>query len=136
MKRVTGIGGIFFKTRDAQKSREWYARHLGIEPADEYGAVFAWRSPGDEGAAGHTVWAPFPPDTRYFGTDQVFMVNYRVENLAGLLETLRAEGVDVDDNVEEAEYGKFGWITDPDGLRVELWEPPEKYDFGVTIPME
>ncbi len=136
MKRVTGIGGIFFRTRDTGASRAWYAKHLGIEPADDYGAVFQWRAGDAPDATGHTIRAPFPEDSKYFGSpEQAFMINYRVQDLRALLATLREEGVQVDDTVEEGEYGLFGWIHDPDGNRIELWQPPENFDVGNAIPM-
>jgi predicted enzyme related to lactoylglutathione lyase len=126
MKRVTGIGGIFCKAQDPGKLREWYHRHLGITAAGQESAVFAWRSAEDADRARHTVWSLFQPDTRYFEPGKTaFMINYRVENLEWLLEQLRREGVEVDEKVEQHEYGKFGWIIDPEGNRVELWEPPK-----------
>ncbi|MCH7549263.1 MAG: VOC family protein [Candidatus Krumholzibacteriota bacterium] len=123
MKRVTGIGGIFFRSRDPDALKKWYVEHLGI-PMDDDGFV-CFCGKDDEGAKeAFTVWQPFPEDTDYFDpSEKQFMVNFRVENLRALLETLREEGVDVDDRYEEHEYGKFGWITDPEGNRVELWEP-------------
>lgn len=123
MKRVKGIGGIFFRCEDPAATREWYREHLGIE-SGEYGGDFAWRHARDPDRMGHTVWAPFPGDTEYFGEGaQDFMVNYRVEDLDALLEELREEGVEVVGGPEEFEYGSFAWIRDPDGRRVELWEP-------------
>lgn len=119
MKRVTGIGGIFFKATDAAALREWYRAHLGIQSEDWGGAIFRW----SEG--GTTVWSPFSAETTYFAPSQApFMINYRVEDLHALLAALRSEGCDVDDKVEESEFGKFGWVMDPEGNRVELWEPP------------
>lgn len=121
MKRVTGIGGIFFKATDAAALREWYRAHLGIQSEDWGGAIFRW----SEG--GTTVWSPFSAETTYFAPSQApFMINYRVEDLHALLAALRSEGCDVDDKVEESEFGKFGWVMDPEGNRVELWEPPDQ----------
>ena len=124
MKRVTGIGGIFFRAKDPDALKEWYVDHLGI-PIDDDGFVcFYWKEEKGPGQDAFTVWQPFPEDTDYFDpSEKQFMVNFRVENLAELLKTLREEGVEVDDRVEEHEFGKFGWITDPEGNRVELWEP-------------
>jgi predicted enzyme related to lactoylglutathione lyase len=114
---VEGIGGVFFRTRDPKALREWYAQHLGIEMED-YGTTFTAKE-GDQ-----TVWAPFPADTTYFGSgDQHVMVNFRVRDLDAILAQLRRAGVAVDDRVEEIEFGRFGWATDPEGNRFELWEP-------------
>lgn len=123
MGRVTGIGGVFFRSRDTAATRDWYRDHLGIE-SDEYGANFRWRELDDPEHVGHTVWGPFSADTEYFGPKGAeFMVNYRVEDLAGLLKALAAQGVEIAGDVEELEYGRFAWIVDCDGRRVELWEP-------------
>lgn len=124
MKRVIGIGGIFFKSSDPDKLRLWYQKHLGMEP-DPYGSVvFDCRESEQSEKAAQTVWSLFPVDTKYFDPSGAsFMINYRVENLDELLQQLRTEGVQVDDRVEEFEYGKFGWIMDPEGNRIELWEP-------------
>lgn len=125
MKRVTGIGGIFFKCNDQQLSKQWYERHLGIR-SDAYGGCFEWHT--QEGAKGHTVWSPFTADTQYFSPSKAaFMVNYRVENLVDLLIVLRDEGVEVVGDMEENEFGKFAWILDPNGIKLELWEPPKNF---------
>jgi catechol 2,3-dioxygenase-like lactoylglutathione lyase family enzyme len=126
MKRVTGIGGVFFKASDPQQTYDWYQKHLGIDPMpDGSSAIFRWRDAHDPEKKGTTVWAAFRRDTKYFGEGaQMFMVNYRVENLDELLEALKAEGVEVDPKRENYDYGKFAWIIDPDGNRIELWEPP------------
>ncbi len=126
MRRVTGIGGIFFKSQDPKKLKGWYQEHLGITPDAEGYIHFEWREKGDPDRVGYTVWGPFPHDTDYFNPSaKPFMVNFRVADLQTLLEQLRKEGVQVDDKVEEYDFGKFGWIMDPEGNRVELWEPPE-----------
>lgn len=123
MKRVTGIGGIFFKTEDPQKTKEWYQNHLGIE-SEDWGSLFKWRDYDDKEKICTTSWSPFNKDTDYFGPSQKeYMFNYRVDNLEKLLEELKKEGVEVVGKVEEYEYGKFGWIMDPDGRKIELWEP-------------
>ena len=122
MKRVTGLGGIFFKAKDPKAMYEWYRKHLGIEAAEGCGAM--WEMNGPPQTPAINVWALFPEDTKYFAPSQApFMINFRVENLDELLKALREEGVQVDDKVEHYDYGNFGWITDPEGNRVELWEP-------------
>jgi predicted enzyme related to lactoylglutathione lyase len=124
MKRVTGIGGIFFKARDPEALREWYRRHLGLDVQPWGGAVFRWSDPDPE-PDGVTVWNIFPDSSSYFDPSTVpFMVNYRVTDLAAVLSALRAEGCQVEDRTETSEFGKFGWVMDPEGNRVELWEPP------------
>ena len=121
MKKVTGIGGIFFKAKDPDKLREWYRQHLGIE-AESWGFHFQW-SDDPQKDGGTTVWSVFSDTSKYF--DQPFMINYRVANLEELLNQLRADGVDVDPKSgEPSDFGKFGWVMDPEGNRVELWEPP------------
>src|SRR5581483_2260569 len=121
-KRVTGMGGVFFKARDPKALYEWYRQHLGIESADNAGAM--WRDADHPELPGCNVWAIFPQDTKYFGPgERGFMMNFRVDDLEELLKALRAEGVQVDEKMESHEYGKFGWIVDPEGNRVELWEP-------------
>lgn len=126
MKRVTGIGGVFFKGQDVKALNQWYQNHLGIAINDYGSGEFEWRDKDDPETVGTTVWSIFAADSDYFGSEQQrFMVNYRVENLAELLVQLRAEGVKVDDKVEEHAYGKFAWIYDPDGNKIELWEPPK-----------
>lgn|SRR5579862_6384754 len=123
MKRVTGVGGIFFKAKDPKALYEWYRTHLGIESSPEAGAMFR---AGDDPEA-LTIWSIFPQDTKYLGSpERAFMMNFRVDDLKALLQALREEGVQVDEKFEEHEYGKFGWITDPEGNRVELWEPPKE----------
>lgn len=126
MKRVTGIGGVFFKARDRQSLGDWYRRHLGIDVADWGGAAFRWNGPDNPTGVGTTVWSLFKQDSDYFGpADSRFMINYRVEDLHALLAALRAEGCAVDDKVDESEYGKFGWVFDPEGNKIELWQPPD-----------
>lgn len=123
MKKVVGIGGVFFRCEDPAAMREWYRDKLGL-PADENGAVFRWRR-HDNDRPGYTVWSPFDDDTDYFDpSDSDFMFNFIVDDLDGMLEQLRAAGVEVVGDVQEFEYGRFGWILDPDGNKIELWEPP------------
>jgi len=123
MKRVTGIGGVFLKSKDPKAMYAWYEKHLGIQ--SEYGTVmFNWRDAEDPAKEGMTVWALFPESSKKFDpSTSPFMMNFRVENLEQLLADLRAAGVQVDDKMESHEYGKFGWIMDPEGNRIELWEP-------------
>ena len=114
---VQGIGGVFFRARDPDALRAWYAEQLGIDMED-YGTTFT-AAEGDQ-----TVWAPFDADTEYFGsTGQQSMVNFRVRDLDAMLQQLRNAGVAVDGRVEEMEFGRFGWATDLEGNRFELWEP-------------
>jgi predicted enzyme related to lactoylglutathione lyase len=125
MKRVTGIGGIFFKSKDPESLRKWYREHLGIESDGDGGASFQWREADDTERTGFTVWSAFPQSTRYFEPSTApFMINYRVADLDWLLAQLRGEGIEVDPRIEEYEYGRFAWIMDPEGNRIELWEPP------------
>ena len=123
MERVTGIGGIFLKARDPKGLAAWYRDHLGvpIDAGQTYGTFTAGAS---EGRPEQTVWSAFPADTTYFAPSEAsFMVNYRVSDLGRMLAQLRAAGATVDDRVEEYEYGRFGWASDPEGNRFELWEP-------------
>ncbi len=125
MKRVTGIGGIFFKARDPKALGEWYKKHLGLDLEDWGGVAFKWAGPENPSCTGTTVWSPFSDETDYFSPGSAaFMINYRVEDLHKLLAVLRNEGCQVDDKVEESEYGKFGWVIDPEGNKLELWQPP------------
>ncbi|WPU96345.1 VOC family protein [Mucilaginibacter sabulilitoris] len=123
LKRVTGIGGIFFKCKDPAKVRAWYQTHLGLH-TNQYGAVFEWRQGADTLKKGFTQWSPFAEKTTYFepsGKD--FMINYRVENLAELIVQLKKEGVAVLDTMETVDYGKFVHIMDIEGNKIELWQP-------------
>ena len=123
MQRVTGIGGIFFKSPDPKRLGAWYRTHLGVDVTDWGGAVFPWGGP--ESAPGMTLWTPFAADSDYMAPSAApFMVNFRVADLDALLAALRAEGCEVLDKREDSEFGKFGWVMDPDGNKVELWEPP------------
>jgi predicted enzyme related to lactoylglutathione lyase len=122
MKKVTGIGGIFFKCKDPQGMRDWYQKHLGLQ-TDAYGATFEWYEDAGQTQKARTQWTPFAENTDYFGSPQQgFMINYRVENLEQLVETLRKEGVTIVDSIETYDYGKFVHILDAEGNRVELWE--------------
>ena len=125
--RVTGIGGVFFKAKDTKKLQKWYAKHLALPLDPSWGGwQFEWRDAKKPRKKGCTVWSAFDADTKYFGPGkQTLMINYRVENLRKLLAQLKKEGVWVDPKTEESEYGKFGWIRDCEGTRIELWEPPK-----------
>jgi predicted enzyme related to lactoylglutathione lyase len=125
MNRVTGIGGIFLKSSDPARLREWYRRHLGINFEEWGGCAFGWKSPDNPDGTGTTVWSVFDAASNYFEPSIApFMVNYRVAELHPLLAALRAEGCNVIDKVDESEFGRFGWVVDPDGNKIELWEPP------------
>jgi predicted enzyme related to lactoylglutathione lyase len=128
VKHVLGIGGIFFKAQDAEKLAAWYREHLGLE-VEEYGGVTFREGPNPietlPARQAYTVWSPFPSDTDYFApSTKPFMINFRVADLDALLAKLRAEGVTVDERAEKSEFGYFGWAMDPEGNRIELWEPP------------
>ncbi len=121
--RVTGIGGLFFKTEDPQKTKDWYQKHLGFN-TDQWGCTFWWKD--NDGNKASTQWSPFPDNTKYFEPSKKdFMFNYRVENLVELLQELEKEGVTIVGKMEEYDYGKFGWILDGDGNKIELWEPKD-----------
>jgi len=123
-KRVTGIGGLFFKTNNPSKIKKWYKKHLGL-PVDEYGCTFWWKN--NIGKDCSTQWSPFKENTSYFDpSKKQFMINFRVENLIELIKTLKEENVRVIGEIKEYEYGKFGWILDPEGNKIELWEPNDK----------
>jgi predicted enzyme related to lactoylglutathione lyase len=124
MKRVTGIGGVFFKAKDPDKLREWYREHLGIQSNEDAAATFHWRKIDDPKSERYTVWSAFPANPDYFApSEKPFMINFQVEHLEEVLAQLKREGVDVDSRVETYDYGKFGWIMDPEGNRIDLWEP-------------
>ena len=123
MKRVTSIGGIFFKCKDPKQMREWYMTHLGLN-TNQYGTVFEWRQANDSTKKGFTQWSPFKESTKYFEpSTKDFMINYRVENLIVLVDELKKEGVTIADTIETASYGKFVHIMDIEGNKIELWEP-------------
>jgi predicted enzyme related to lactoylglutathione lyase len=126
LERVTGIGGVFFRARDPRALLEWYRQHLGVEPEpDGEAVVFNWGRTEGSDRPGSTTWAIFPSDTEYVGDRRSqSMINYRVARLDPMLEQLRAAGAEVDERIEESEFGRFGWATDPEGNRFELWEPP------------
>lgn len=120
MKKVTGIGGIFFKCKDPKKLRAWYESNLGLN-TNEYGAVFEWYQGADSTKKGFSQWSPFNEKTKYFDKD--YMINYRVDNMDALLVELKKNGVSIVDSVQTADYGKFVHILDLEGNKLELWEP-------------
>jgi predicted enzyme related to lactoylglutathione lyase len=123
MKKVTGIGGIFFKCKDPKKMKEWYSRNLGLQ-TDAYGTTFEWRTGADSTKKGFTQWSPFKETTKYFApSTKDFMINYRVENLLALVEQLKSDSVTILDTIESFDYGKFVHILDIEGNKIELWEP-------------
>lgn len=123
MKKVTGIGGVFFKCKDPNKMNEWYKTHLGIETT-QWGANFEWRLAEDPEKIGSTAWNAFPEATTYFEPSaKEFMINYRVDNIEALVEELKKEGVTIVDDIATYEYGKFVHIMDMEGNKIELWEP-------------
>jgi predicted enzyme related to lactoylglutathione lyase len=132
MKRVTSIGGIFFKCNDPKAQREWYANHLGLV-TDDYGTTFEWRKSDKPEEKGYSVWSTFKKDTDYFAPSQKdFMVNFRVENLKELLEVLKKEGVEIAGEIQVFDYGKFAHILDPEGNKIELWESNDA-EFGKMV---
>ena len=131
--RVTGIGGIFFKSKNPKEQRSWYSKHLGLVTND-YGSLFEFRQGADPDKIGYLQWSPFDEDTKYFEpSKREFMINYRVENMVELVKQLKTDGVTVCDDIEEYDYGKFVHILDPEGNKIELWEPIDK-SFTDTHP--
>lgn len=125
-KKVTGIGGVFFKSEDPKKLNEWYETNLGMV-MNEYGSLFEFRMSDDPETKGYLQWGPFQKDTKYFDPSQKqFMINYRVENIEELVEEFKSSGVEVLDEIETYEYGKFVHIMDPEGNKIELWEPVDR----------
>ena len=125
MKRVTGVGGIFFKAKDAPALWAWYKRHLGIDVQDWGGASFTWADADGKPVGGTTVWSIAPAESKQFAPSSApFMVNYRVDDLHALVKVLREEGCNVLEKIVDSEYGKFAHVIDPEGNKVELWEPP------------
>lgn len=126
MKKVTGIGGVFFKSKDPEKTRAWYSKHLGLN-TDAYGTCFEWRQADEGKEKGFTQWSAFPDHSKYMEpSEKDFMINYRVEDLEALVDELKKEGVTILDEIESFEYGKFVHILDPEGQKIELWEPNDE----------
>ena len=124
--KVTGIGGIFFHTNNPQETKEWYAKHLGLE-VNQWGSSFEFRNANRPEEINYLQWSPFSKDSDYFQpSEKVFMINYRVQNIEGLVEQLKASGVTVVDEIATYDYGKFVHIMDNDGNKLELWEPIDK----------
>ncbi len=122
-KKVTGVGGVFFKSKDPEKMRDWYREHLGLV-TNEYGSLFEFRRADRPEEKGYLQWTPFKEDTNYFEpSKKEFMINYRVENLEALVGELEKSGVTLVDQIETFEYGKFVHLLDPEGNKIELWEP-------------
>lgn len=122
-KKVTGIGGIFFKSKDPEKMRQWYGANLGLV-TNEYGSLFEFRNSDPPQQKAYLQWSPFSETTKYFQpSEKDFMINYRVENIEALVEQLRSNGVTITDSIESVEYGKFVHIMDPENNKIELWEP-------------
>jgi predicted enzyme related to lactoylglutathione lyase len=125
MKRVTGIGGIFFQAKDPVALRAWYQRHLGIDVQSWGGTAFTWTDAEGNPVPGTTVWSIGTAGGDHFAPSAApFMINYRVDDLDALLAALRSEGCNVLEKTDDSEYGKFGWVIDPEGHKVELWQPP------------
>jgi predicted enzyme related to lactoylglutathione lyase len=131
-KKVTGIGGIFFKCKDPKTLKEWYNKNLGLN-TDQYGTNFEWRLTDNPEKKGFLLWAPFKETTTYFApSEKAFMINYRVSNMERLLEQLKAAGIHPVDTVEKVSYGKFVHIMDPEGNKIELWEPNDA-EYGKVV---
>ncbi|UIR57305.1 VOC family protein [Sphingobacterium sp. SRCM116780] len=128
MKKVTGLGGVFFKSDNPKAMNEWYAKNLGL-PTSDYGTTFEWREVDDPSKKGSTTWSTFSKDSTYFHpSTQPFMINYRVENIVALVDELKKENVTIVDEIAEYDYGKFVHILDPEGNIIELWEPKDDVD--------
>ena len=128
MKRVIGIGGIFFKSEKPDELRDWYKQHLGINIEQFGGSVFPWQKVAEDYPTAYTVWSPFDAKTDYMNpSTNEFMMNFVVDDLDALLATLKDEGIEmVGDPMDDKNFGKFGWVMDPEGRKIELWEPPRK----------
>ena len=124
--RLSEINHVQLPVPDTATAAAWYQEHLGLPEGGVGSVMFKWQELDDPKNEAYTVWAPFPDSTQYFEPGKAtFMINYRVADLHALLAALRAEGCAVEDKVDESEFGKFGWVMDPEGNRVELWQPPE-----------
>jgi predicted enzyme related to lactoylglutathione lyase len=125
VKRVTGIGGIFFSAKNAPALHAWYKRHLGIDVQEWGGAAFRWTDDQGHPVGGTTIWSVGSDQSDHFAPSKApFMVNYRVEDVRALAKALKEEGCNVLDKIDESEYGIFAWVIDPEGNKVELWQPP------------
>jgi catechol 2,3-dioxygenase-like lactoylglutathione lyase family enzyme len=127
MSRVVGIGGVFIKARNPAALCEWYREHLGMDIEKWGGMAFNWNRPDGPGEKGLTIWSVFEESSSYFAPSTArFMINFIVKDLEDVLQELRSEGCEVDTRTEDSEHGKFGWVMDPEGNRVELWQPPDR----------
>jgi len=124
MEQVLGIGGVFFKAENPEALAQWYATHLGV-PVQSWGGAQFRAAEADGARDAYVVWTPFKNDTEYFApSTKPYMINFRVRNLDAMLAQLRAAGANVEAKTETSEYGRFGWVVDPEGNKVELWEAP------------
>lgn len=123
MRKVTGIGGIFFKSKDPEKMKAWYSQHLGLD-VNDFGSIFEWYEDKEKSIKGQTIWSPFEENTQYFEpSKKEFMINYRVSNIEALVDELKNMGVTILDSIQSFDFGKFVHILDPEGNNIELWEP-------------
>ena len=125
MARIVGLGGVFYKTSDPAKRKEWYTKHLGLSPGQGFdGVEMRWRRPEDPNRQDMSLVSFFDADTDYLGpAGQPFMINFVVEDIEGMVEKLKSEGCNVDEKIVKESYGTFAWVTDPDGVKIEMWEP-------------
>ena len=124
--KVTGLGGVFIKSSDPSKLKSWYAEHLGL-PCDEYGHLFSWRYPENPKKSGYTQFSIFDENTTYLDpAKKEFMINFRVDDLEAMITRMKASGLEVIGEIESYDYGKFGWVMDPNGNKIELWEPVDE----------
>ena len=124
MARITGIGGVFFKCKDPEALQVWYREKLGFELEEYGGQTFHWRNDPKKPEEQYTVWSPFKAQTEYFDpSDKEFMINFRVDDLGSFVSLLKSRGIELIGGIDEEPYGRFAWIMDPEGTKVELWEP-------------
>lgn len=124
--KVTGIGGVFFRSKDPEASKSWYGKHLGLA-INDFGSAFEFRNANHPNEINYLTWSTFPDNTDYFSpSGKDFMINYRVQNIEALVENLKNEGVVIIDDITEYPYGKFVHIMDNDGNKIELWEPIDR----------
>lgn len=128
MERVIGFGGIFFKADNPMALSQWYKKHLGVPIDETYGGyTFDWKNDSQRPQKGYTIWSPFKKDTDYLNpSDKEFMFNFIVADLSKLLQVLKEEGINQVGEMEDTEFGKFAWIMDPEGNKIELWEPADQ----------